>query len=79
MANTAPTQDVNMTDMYMSVLALLSVSDRLDLIAKLSASIKNDSRKKPAKSDLLTMFHGDWNDVCELRDEQYFGRKITNW
>ena len=55
-----------MTDMYMSVLASLSVSDRLDLIAKLSASIKKDSREKPTNSDLLTMFRGDWSGISSI-------------
>lgn len=79
MVNTAIKPEVNMTDMYMSVLASLSVSDRLDLIAKLSASIKKDSREKPTNSDLLTMFHGDWHNIKDLRDEQYHGRELLNW
>ena len=65
--------------MYMSVLASLSVSDRLDLISKLSASIKKDSKENTATSDLMTMFCGDWRDVAELRNDKYFGREITKW
>ena len=79
MVNPTVNHSVNVTDMYMSVLASLSVSDRLDLISKLSASIKKDSKENTATSDLMTMFCGDWRDVAELRNDKYFGREITKW
>jgi len=64
--------------MYMSVLASLSVDDRIDLITKLLNSIKNDSGKEMPDDDLRTMFCGDWTDI-PLRDESYHGREIMSW
>ena len=62
--NTIPT--ANIADIYMSVLASLSVEDRLDLIAKLSSSIKNNSHAAfPSVGDLRTIFCGEWGDVGE--------------
>lgn len=67
-----------MTDMYMSVLASLSVDSRLDLIAKLSDSIRNDSGNAKKHKDLRTLFCGDWTSVPS-RDEMYHGREIMSW
>jgi len=78
MTDIAANPSVNVTDMYMSVLASLSVDSRLDLIAKLTASIKKDSGMIMQKDDLRTMFCGDWSDI-PLRDEAYHGREILSW
>ena len=78
MIDTAANPSVNVTDMYMSVLASLSVDSRLDLIAKLTASIKKDSGKTLPKENLRTLFCGDWNDI-PLREETYHGREIICW
>ena len=75
--NTIPS--ANIADMYMSVLSSLSVDDRLDLIAKLSSSIKNATSTIVADGDLRTMFCGEWGDVEELRDRNYAGREVLNW
>ena len=76
--NTIPT--TNIADIYMSVLASLSVEDRLDLIAKLSSSIKNNSQAAfTPVGDLRTIFCGEWGDVGELRDSAYTGREVLNW
>ncbi len=64
--------------MYMSVLASLSVDNRLDLIAKLSDSIKKDEDKNTSMTDLRTVFCGQWSDM-PLRDESYHGREIMSW
>ncbi|MCR4826234.1 MAG: hypothetical protein K5882_04695 [Bacteroidales bacterium] len=78
MISTGVNPTVNITDLYMSVLASLSVDTKLDLIAKLSASIKNDSERIMPKEDLRTMFCGNWTDM-PLRDESYYGREILSW
>ena len=76
--NTIPT--ANIADIYMSVLASLSVKDRLDLIAKLSSSIKNTPQATSITiGDLRTMFCGEWGDTGELRDSEYTGREVLNW
>jgi len=73
-------ETTSITDMYMLILASLSPEDKLDLIAKLSASMKEKlaSSKRP---DIRTCFSGDWSniDVNALRDNEYFGRSVENW
>ncbi len=69
----------NISNIYMSVLASLSIDDRLDLIAKLSSSIKNAPRSAFAVDDLRTMFCGEWGNAEELRDNTFTGREVMNW
>ena len=68
----------SITDMYMVVLASLSNSDKLDLIAKLSNSMRDDADKKRMRPNLRTCFKGDWSniDADNLRSHDYHGRKI---
>lgn len=80
MIRTNPIPSTNIADIYMSVLASLSVDDRLDLIAKLSSSIKNAPRPTAyATDDLRTLFCGEWGKAEELRDRVYSGREVMNW
>ena len=46
----------------MMVLASLSNSDKLDLIAKLSNSMREGADEKRMRPDLRTCFKGDWSD-----------------
>lgn len=73
-------ETTSITDLYMLILASLSPDDKLDLIAKLSASMKDKSEvsKRP---DLSTCFSGDWSDIdaTALRNNEYFGRNVENW
>ena len=71
----------NITDMYMVVLESLSNSDKLDLIVKLSNSMRNGADKKRIRPDLRTCFKGDWTDVDadSLRENDYHGRTVENW
>ena len=46
----------NITDVYMVVLASLSNSDKLDLIAKLSNSMRKGADQKRMRPDLRTCF-----------------------
>ena len=75
----ARTQSI--TDMYMVVLATLSNSDKLDLIAKLSNSMRNDAGTKRTRPNLRTCFKGDWSEVDadSLRNHEYHGRTIESW
>ena len=73
-------ETTSITDMYMLILASLSPDDKLDLIAKLSASMKEKvaSCKRP---DLRTCFSGDWSNIEAnvLRNNEYVGRNVENW
>ena len=71
----------NITDMYMVVLTSLSNNDKLDLIAKLSNSMREGADKKRLRPTLRTCFKGDWTDVDadSLRDREYHGRTVESW
>ena len=66
----------NITDMYMKVLASLSNSDKLELIAKLSSSMRSEADTKRSRPNLRTCFKGDWStvDAESLRNHEYHGR-----
>ena len=71
----------NITDMYMVVLSSLSNNEKLDLIAKLSSSMRDGANKKRMRPNLRTCFKGDWSDVDtdSVRDHEYQGRTVENW
>lgn len=73
--------NLNVTDMYMSVLSSLSIDDKLDLIAKLTDSIRNKKEVKIADEDLFAGFSGDWNDISaeSLRESRTFTRTVDTW
>ena len=71
----------SITDMYMVVLASLSKSDKLDLIAKLSNSMRDEADKKRMRPNLRTCFKGDWSNIDALEqarpDKQYHLTFVT--
>ena len=71
----------SITDMYMHVLASLSNRDKLELIAKLSDSMRNDADTKRVRPNLRTCFKGNWSNVNadELRNHDYHGRPVETW
>ena len=71
----------SITDMYMHILSSLSDRDKLDLISKLSESMRNDANTKRTRPNLRTCFKGDWThvDADELRNHDYHGRKVETW
>lgn len=73
--------NLSITDMYMSVLSSLSIDDKLDLIAKLSNSIRNKKEVKTDEEDLFACFSGDWNDISaeNLRESRTFTRTVDSW
>lgn len=73
--------NLSVTDMYMSVLSSLSIDDKLDLIAKLTDSIRNKKEAKTADEDLFAGFSGDWNDISaeSLRESRTFTRTVDAW
>lgn len=54
---------LNITNMYMTVLASLSMGDRLDLISKLTDSLRKETVQPSPPFDLRTCFSGDWSGV----------------
>ena len=72
---------ISITDMYMHILSSLSDRDKLDLISKLSESMRNDADTKRIRPNLRTCFRGDWSnvDADELRNHEYHGRKVETW
>ena len=71
----------SITDMYMVVLSSLSNSDKLDLISKLSSSMRDGADKKRMRPNLRICFKGDWSnvDADSLRDHEYHGRTVESW
>ena len=71
----------SISDMYMPILSSLSDEDKLDLISKLSDSIRLKSSSKPCPTDLRTCFSGDWSSMVaeDLRDSDYHGRPVNKW
>ena len=72
---------ISITDTYMHILESLSNRDKLDLISKLSESMRKDADTKRTRPNLRTCFKGDWSnvDADELRNHEYHGRKVETW
>ena len=79
--NTAMIGTRSISDMYMVVLSSLSNNDKLELIAKLSNSMREEADKKRIRPNLRTCFKGDWSsiDADSLRNHDYHGRTVDNW
>lgn len=74
--------------MYMSVLSSLSVDEKLDLIAKLTNSIRNVHTKERnvETEDPFACYEGDWGEgmsaeeyADNLRKSQTFTRAVDTW
>lgn len=73
--------------MYMSVLSSLSNDDKLDLIAKLTDSMRSKKKKSSkAVTDIFSCFHEDWGGNAtpekiadELRHSRTFNRTVDIW
>lgn len=80
-------KNLSITDMYMSVLMSLSVDEKLDLISKLTDSIRNKNHTKTMEAtDPFACYNGDWGN--ELSPEEYadnlrkshtFNRTVDAW
>ena len=77
----------SITDMYMSVLISLSVDEKLDLISKLTDSIRNNKQTKVLESaDPFACYKGDWGNeispeeyALNLRKSHTFNRTVDTW
>lgn len=73
---------LSITDMYMSVLSSLSIDDKLDLIAKLTNSIRGTHKEQAVlQEDPFSCFKGDWENISEdgLRKSHTFTRTVETW
>ena len=67
-------KEISITDMYMSVLSSLTADEKLDLISKLSESLRKTKKKKVA-ADPFACYKGDWDDNLP----RTFTRKVESW
>lgn len=67
-------KEISTTDMYMSVLSSLTADEKLDLISKLSESLRKTKKKKVA-ADPFACYKGDWDDNLP----RTFTRKVESW
>lgn len=79
---------LNITDIYMNALSLLSDEEKLDLISKLTNSMmRKHKRKAPAGGmAVFDCFHKDWggdkspeNIAENLRNSRVFNRETPEW
>ena len=74
-------ETLSITELYMMVLTSLSNSDKLDLISRLSDSMRDDVKENRIRPNLRTCFKGDWSDIDadSLRNHEYHGRTVESW
>ena len=68
-------KDSSITDMYMSVLSSLTADEKLDLISKLSESLRKTKKGKKVAADPFACYKGDWEDDLP----RTFTRKVESW
>lgn len=71
----------SIADTYMIVLSNLSNNDKLELITRLSDSMRIGGGKVRKRPDLRSCFKGDWSavDAESLRNNEYQGRTVESW
>ncbi len=78
---------ISVTDMYMGMLSSLPNDAKLDLIGKLTASMRRKKTKIATKSaDVFACFHTDWGGnkspetiAEELRQSRSNNREVESW
>ena len=68
-------KDISITDMYMSVLSSLTADEKLDLISKLSESLRKTKKEKKVAADPFACYKGDWDNYLP----RTFPRKVESW
>ena len=78
--------NLSITDMYMGVLSSLTKDEKLDLIAKLSESMKTKRASSKNVKEIFSRFNEDWGgdktpeDIAgELRKSRVFTRTVEEW
>lgn len=79
-------RSLNISDFYLPMLVNLSDDDKLDIIAKLSVTMRKSNKAKRERPDIRTCFSGEWEndkptDVVadELRSSRYYEQKDLEW
>ena len=75
--------NLSVTDMYMSMLSSLSNDEKLDLITKLSESMRKNKTNPKRTKELFSRFNEDWGgnrtpeEIAEdLRNSRVFTREV---
>lgn len=75
--------NLSVTDMYMSMLSSLSNDEKLDLITKLSESMRKNKSNPKRTKELFSRFNEDWGgnrtpeEIAEdLRNSRVFTREV---
>ena len=75
--------NLSVTDMYMSMLSSLSNDEKLDLITKLSESMRKNKSNPKRTKELFSRFNEDWGgnrtpeEIAEdLRISRVFTREV---
>lgn len=78
--------NLSITDMYMGVLSSLTNDEKLDLIAKLSDSMREKKDSNRNIKEIFASFNEDWGgngtpeEIAEdLRKSRIFTREIEEW
>ena len=78
--------NLSITDMYMGVLSSLTKDEKLDLITKLSESMKTKRTSSKNIKEIFSRFNEDWGgnkspeDIADdLRKSRVFTRTIEDW
>ena len=78
--------NLSVTDMYMSMLSSLTNDEKLDLITKLSESMRNKNTNPKRIKELFSRFNEDWGgnqspeEIAEdLRNARVFTREVEEW
>lgn len=76
----------NVSDFYLPFLVNLSDDTKLDIIARLTVSMRKVNKTKKKRPDITKCFSGDWdndkstNEVAdELRNARYYEPKDLTW
>ena len=75
--------NLSVTDMYMSMLSSLSNDEKLDLITKLSESMRKNKSNPKRTKELFSRFNEDWGGnrtpekiAEDLRNSRVFTREV---
>ena len=78
--------NLSITDMYMGILSSLTNDEKLDLIAKLSESMRKGNNVPKQTKDVFNRFNEDWGGngtaeeiADELRKSRVFTRTVDEW
>ena len=72
-------KESSITDMYMNVLSSLTADEKLDLISKLSESLRKTKKEEKVAADPFACYKGDWEDDLPRTFTAIPNLIIENW